>query len=156
MSFMELKKTQLLAIGIREAWDFFSSPVNLSKITPQSMDFTIIEEKSDPLEKMYAGMLITYRVRPFLGIPLAWVTEITEVEPPNFFIDEQRYGPYSFWQHQHRFSEVDGGTQVSDTVRYKLKGGVFSRPVERIIVAGRLKKIFDYRAKVLAEIFSTA
>ena len=155
MSFSMLQSSQRLAIGIDQAWEFFSSPGNLSKITPPSMDFSIIEEKSDPMDKMYSGMIIAYRVRPMLGIPLNWVTEITEVKEPEFFIDEQRYGPYAFWHHQHSFRAVDGGTEIGDTVRYRLKGWIFARPVEKLIVNRQLTQIFDYRRKVLAEIFPT-
>ena len=151
-----LKRKQSLPIGVEEALKFFSSPVNLSKITPREMDFTIIEEKSDPIDLMYAGMIIAYRVRPLLGIPLVWVTEITELFAPEYFIDEQLFGPYAFWQHQHHFRAVDGGTEISDTIRYRLKGGIFSKPIEKLFVARQLTYIFNYRAKVLAEIFPTA
>ena len=81
---------QNIPIDIHTAWDFFSSPNNLSKITPEKMNFIVTSHYN--AEKMYPGMLITYKVSPVFGIQLDWCTEITHVEEGKYFVDEQRFG----------------------------------------------------------------
>lgn len=146
-----LKTEQTLPIDINTAWDFFSSPDNLKKITPGNMGFDIISEYRE--KKMYPGMIISYKVSPILGIPLKWVTEITHVDEPRYFADEQRFGPYAFWHHQHKFYEVPGGVKMVDILHYKVKFGVIGRIMNSLIVAGQLRGIFSYRQKRLEEMF---
>lgn len=145
-----LERNQALPITQEQAWDFFSNPDNLVKITPPDMDFRIT---SPPWNDTYAGQIITYSVRPLLGISVSWTTEITHVEKPHFFVDEQRFGPYRFWHHQHRFREVSGGVEMQDLVHYLLHHDQLARLINRLIVAPRLRKIFDYRSRKLKEIF---
>ncbi|HSU17624.1 SRPBCC family protein [Longimicrobium sp.] len=143
-----LDRTQKLPISLARAWDFFSDAPNLARITPPWMGF----EVTSPLpERMYAGMIVVYRVRPLLGVPLRWVTEITHVDEPRRFVDEQRFGPYRFWHHEHRFSEIDGGVEMRDLVHYALAPG--GGPVRRFVVTPRLNRIFDHRRRVLEEMF---
>ena len=106
MKIHRLESEQWLPISLQEAWDFFSVPGNLDRITPEDMSFEILSGEKEPT---FAGQIITYRIRPFLGIPMNWVTEITQAVSGSHFIDEQRFGPYRFWHHLHRFSEKDGG-----------------------------------------------
>ena len=144
-----LKKVQFLPIKLEEAWNFFSSPSNLTKITPPGLGFNIISEHHG--EKMYAGQLIEYTVRPVLGIPVYWMTEITNVEPMKYFIDEQRYGPYSFWHHQHHFKEMDGGVEMTDIVHYKIAFWFFGDIANALFVKKQLQNIFDFREKVVKD-----
>ena len=104
-----LKVEQFLPISLEKAWDFFSSPKNLNEITPPEMTFKILY---DIPEKMYEGLMISYKVSPMLNIPLDWVTEITHIKENEFFVDEQRLGPYSIWHHEHHFKEIDGGVEM--------------------------------------------
>jgi ligand-binding SRPBCC domain-containing protein len=150
MRLHRLERRQRLPIGIEEAWAFFSDPANLAEITPPEMGFEIT---SPPTERMHAGMIVVYRVRPLARVPVTWVTEITHVEEPNFFVDEQRFGPYRFWHHQHRFLEVAGGVEIGDVVHYALPSGAgLLRP---ILVAPRLDAIFEHRRRVLEARFGT-
>ncbi|MCB0661581.1 MAG: SRPBCC family protein, partial [Saprospiraceae bacterium] len=144
------KSIQKLPIDLKTAWDFFSSPKNLSVITPPDLDFVI---KSELPEKMYPGMMIKYTVKPMLGIPVTWVTEITHVEDLKFFVDEQRVGPYSIWHHQHFFKEIEGGIEMTDIVDYKLPFGIIGDITHPFLVKPRLNQIFDYRFKKLEELF---
>ena len=112
-----LKTIQSLPISIEKAWDFLSDPGNLKTITPNYMGFKILEGAED---KMYAGQIIKYIVSPVLGIPLRWVTEITHVEDQKYFVDEQRFGPYSLWHHKHFIKAIPGGVEMIDIVDYKL------------------------------------
>lgn len=146
MRLYRLSTVQRLPISPVEAWAFFSDPRNLAEITPPSLGFTVTSELP---ERMYAGMIITYRVRPLLGIPVTWVTEITQVNQPYHFVDEQRFGPYRFWHHQHHFREVEGGVEARDLVHYALPLGRFTGAVRRWLVGPQLEKIFRYRRAVL-------
>ena len=102
----KIEREQFLPIPLQEAWDFFSSPSNLAKITPTSLGFVV---HVNVPERMYPGLLIQYTVSQLLGIPMRWVTEITHVREGEYFVDEQRFGPYSIWHHEHFFTAVEGG-----------------------------------------------
>jgi len=144
--------TQKLPITLSEAWDFFSSPLNLAKITPEDMAFTVTSNFSAS-EKMYPGMIITYKVAPVLGIKLNWMTEITQIMEGKYFIDEQRFGPYKFWHHQHHFKAVEGGTEMLDILTYGLPMGIFGQIANQVYVANKLQQIFSYRKKKVIELF---
>ena len=150
MKIYRFKKSQLLPITINEAWDFASSPKNLSKITPDYMGFNIIEKEDT---KMYAGQIIQYIVTPILGIPTKWVTEITHVKDKSYFVDEQRFGPYSLWHHKHFIKEVDGGVEMLDIIDYKIPLGLIGRIANPILVKPKLNEIFDYRKQKLIDLF---
>lgn len=152
MSLHTLERKQFLPIDLKTAWDFFSSPLNLREITPPYMNFVVTSDSAQ--EKMYAGMIITYRVSPILSIPIHWVTEITHVNEPYFFVDEQRFGPYSLWHHQHFFKEVEGGVEMIDRVNYKLPFGFLGDIAHFLFVKKQLNDIFNYRFEKLSHIFA--
>jgi ligand-binding SRPBCC domain-containing protein len=147
-----LHRTQHLPIQISEAWSFFSDPRNLAIITPSWLDFKMTCEAP---EKIYAGLIVTYRIRPFLRVPVTWITEITHVRAPHFFVDEQRFGPYRFWHHQHVFREADGGVEMEDLVHYALPYGALGTVINELLVQARLNEIFDFRRQTLARTFSS-
>jgi len=134
-----------------EAWDFFSSPANLQKITPEKLGFKIVSKHHG--EKMYAGQIIEYYVKPLFGIPLYWMTEITHVADKKYFIDEQRFGPYSMWHHQHHFKETPDGVEMTDIVHYKLPFGILGELAHTLFVKKQLQGIFDYRFKVVEDLW---
>lgn len=143
---------QLLPLSLPEAWEFFSRPENLARITPPDLGF----EVTSPLpERMYAGMIVTYRVSPFGRVGVPWVTEITHVREPEFFVDEQRSGPYRFWHHQHHFRAVDGGVEMSDLVHYQLPFGPLGDLFVARTVKRRVTKIFNYRRRMLEQLFGS-
>lgn len=146
-----LKTVQNIPVSIDKAWDFFSSPANLQAITPANLGFKIISKHHG--EKMYAGQVIEYKVSPLLGIPLYWMTEITHVEDKKYFVDEQRYGPYSMWHHQHHFKVIDGGVEMTDIVHYKLPLWFLGDMANGLFVKKQLQQIFDYRFKKVEELF---
>ncbi len=149
----ELYFTQWMPISLEEAWTFFSDPSNLKEITPAHMGFVVTSSHQG--NKMYAGQIIRYVVRPLFGIPLKWCTEITHVADRQYFVDEQRFGPYAFWHHQHRFTEQNGGVLMEDILHYKVPFGILGSLVDRMIVNREVNTIFAYRRKVLAERFGT-
>ncbi len=146
-----LERVQLFKLSLDEAWDFFSSPKNLQHITPAYMKFKVINNMFK--DTMYAGQIIEYTVRPLLGIPLHWMTEITHVKDSEYFIDEQRFGPYSFWHHQHHFKETDKGVEMTDLLHYKVPLYFVGRLANRFLVHNQVKKIFDYRFRKVEEMF---
>lgn len=146
-----LKTTTRLPISLKEAWEFFSDPKNLKEITPSNMGFNITSNFFK--EEMYEGMIITYTVKPLLGIKMPWMTEITHLKQMEFFVDEQRVGPYKVWHHQHHFKEIDGGVEMTDIVDYVVPFGILGRLIEPIIVRPKLNQIFDYRTKKMISLF---
>jgi ligand-binding SRPBCC domain-containing protein len=134
-----------------EVWDFISSPANLKIITPASMGFEVTTDT--PSDKMYAGLIIAYKVSPLLGIKMDWVTEITHVKEGAYFVDEQRFGPYALWHHKHFIKPIDKGVEMTDIVHYKIPFGVLGDLANAVIVRNKLKEIFDYRFKKMEELF---
>ena len=145
-----LKTIQHLPITLEQAWDFFSDPTNLNTITPDSMHFKTL---SGDDRKMFAGQIIHYKISPFKGIAMEWVTEITHVKDKEFFVDEQRFGPYKFWHHKHFFKAVEGGVEMEDIVHYKVPFGVLGKLLHPIIVKPKLDEIFRYRKQKLITLF---
>lgn len=146
----QLYRKSFLPISIDEAWDFFSSPKNLKKITPSYLGFEITSGEPG---RMYAGMNISYIVKPVLGIPLKWKTEITEVKDNEYFIDEQRVGPYKLWRHKHIFKETEEGVEMEDIVDYILPLGMLGRFAHVLFVERQLNHIFNFRASVTDELW---
>lgn len=147
-----IRKTQFLNSDLSTVWEFISSPKNLSAITPDYMGFEIL---NDPGDKMYAGQIIEYYVKPILGIKLHWVTEITHVKENAFFVDEQRFGPYAFWHHQHHVKSVNNGTEMTDIVHYKAPLGFIGTVANSLLIKRQLNDVFTYRYNKLEEIFNT-
>jgi ligand-binding SRPBCC domain-containing protein len=141
-----------IPITLDKAWDFFSSPLNLQKITPAEMKF-VVTSPYDADTKMYAGMIITYKVSPIAGIKLNWMTEITHVSDKQYFVDEQRFGPYALWHHQHHFKEVPGGVLMTDILNYALGFGPGGAFANKIFVKRKIEQIFKYREKAVKELF---
>lgn len=152
MKTYQLKFEQKLPISLEQAWDFFSSPLNLAKITPDHMGFIITSDFKEG-QKMYPGMIITYKVSPLLGIKLNWMTEITHVQDGKYFVDEQRFGPYALWHHQHHFEEIKGGVHMTDIINYAIPYGFIGRIANTILVEKEVRGIFDYREKKVEELF---
>ena len=146
----QLKTIQKLPITIDKAWDFFSNPKNLKEITPDKMNFRIL---SGADKSIFAGQIIQYKVTPMLGISTKWVTEITHVKDKEYFVDEQRFGPYSLWHHKHFIKEIEGGVEMEDIVDYKIPFGILGQIAHVLFVKNKLKEIFKYRKNKLNELF---
>ena len=147
-----IERVQKVPISLQQAWDFFQNPANLATITPDSMGFDI---RSEVPAKMYPGLFIHYKVSPLLGIKMNWTTEITHVNAPHYFVDEQRVGPYAIWHHEHHFKEIDGGVEMLDRVNYKVPFGILGKIAHPIVVKSKLEEIFDYRVRKVEELFGT-
>ena len=143
---------QVIPVTQERAWDFFSSPGNLSLITPPGLKFRITS--TDMPEKIYKGLQIDYRVSPLLNVPVRWLTKITEAEEPFSFVDEQLKGPYRYWKHQHFFNKVDGGIEMRDDVSYAIGFGFFGEVLNYMMIRKKIEEIFEYRRKKITEIFS--
>jgi len=146
-----IKTVQKIPVSMDEAWSFFSNPANLQAITPANLGFRIVSKYHG--DKMYPGQIIEYKVSPLLGIPMYWMTEITHVEPGKYFVDEQRFGPYALWHHQHHFKQIEGGVEMTDIVNYRIPLGFLGRIANSVLVKRQLKKIFDFRFTKVEEMF---
>ena len=145
------KTEQFLPIEIYKSWDFFSSPANLTIITPPELDLVILPGQDS--KEIYEGMMINYTVKPLLSFRLNWKTEICKVKKPLLFIDRQLKGPYKFWEHTHTFIERPGGVMVKDEVKYKLPYGVIGIAIHSLIIRHKIENIFTYRKNVLNKLF---
>jgi ligand-binding SRPBCC domain-containing protein len=143
---------QKLPITLDKAWDFLSDPKNLQIITPDYMGFKILSGVDRP---MFEGQLIQYIVTPIAGIKMKWVTEITHVRDKEYFVDEQRFGPYALWHHKHFLKEIPGGVLMEDVVDYKVPLGFLGQLVHPFLVKPKLNEIFNYREQKLTELFGT-
>jgi len=150
MKIYRLETIQNLPISQKEAWDFLSDPKNLKTITPDYMGFEIL---SGAAERMYAGQIIQYIVTPVFGIPTKWVTEITHVQEGSYFVDEQRFGPYNLWHHKHFINPIKNGVEMIDIIDYKIPFGFLGRIAHPLLVAPKLKEIFEYRKNALVALF---
>lgn len=147
-----IERIQAAPISAQACWEFFSDPRNLATITPPALGYRLLESRYEPI---FPGQLLECQVSPLWGIPLRWITEITHVVPPALFVDEQRFGPYRFWHHTHRFRPIDQGTEIVDTVCYMLPFGPIGSLMNRFLVAKQLKAIFDYRQEALETRFGS-
>jgi ligand-binding SRPBCC domain-containing protein len=146
-----LKSIQRIPADRKKVWDFFSDASNLQLLTPP---FLQLRPTNQPLKKeVYAGQVITYTVKPLLGIPFSWMTEIRHVDHEKMFVDEQRKGPYKLWHHQHHFEEIEGGVLMTDLVHYRLPGWIFGNLANSLIVKNKLQEIFSYRFNKINELF---
>ncbi len=146
----KLKQEQFLPISLDEAWNFFATPKNLNEVTPADMVFEIT---SDLPDKMYEGLIITYRIKPMLNISINWCTEITHIKDRTFFVDEQRKGPYNIWHHEHHFKETEGGVLMTDILHYDIGKSILGAIAGHLFVHKKVRQIFDFRYKTLEHYF---
>ncbi len=147
-----LLSTQVIPRPLDEVWEFFSTPKNLNALTPPEMSFQFTHGVDEP---MYLGQLIEYRVQILPLIKATWLTEITHLKDHSYFVDEQRIGPYQFWYHEHRFTEIQAGTLTTDTVTYSIPlGSLGGDIIHSLLIRPKLQTIFSYRQLKLNELFS--
>ncbi|HZW68706.1 MAG TPA: SRPBCC family protein [Pseudogracilibacillus sp.] len=144
------QQRQSLPISLDEAWEFFSNPQNLPKLTPDWMHLTF---KENIPNNMSVGMKMTQQVKPLFGIPLTWVTEITQIEEKVYFVDEQRIGPYRFWHHEHRLHERPSGVEVIDSLHYALPFNLLGEIAHQLSVKKKVAEVFEYRYETLENLF---
>jgi ligand-binding SRPBCC domain-containing protein len=152
MAFYQFKREQFIQADLATVWDFISSPANLKKITPPYMGFDITS--GDLPKKMYQGMIISYKVSPIWGIKTDWVTEITHIRELEYFVDEQRIGPYALWHHQHILIPQEKGVLMQDIVTYAPPMGLIGAIANKLIIEKKLREIFAYRWEVVEKMFN--
>ena len=144
-------REQIIPASTSEVWNFISSPENLKKITPPEMGFDITTPHLP--KKMYAGMIISYKVGVLPGFKTNWVTEITQVRDGEYFIDEQRVGPYRIWHHQHLLKAHDKGVIMTDLITYVPPMGFLGAIANKLMIEGKLNDIFTFRENAIIDIF---
>lgn len=146
-----LTSEQILPISLEKAWEFFTVPMNLDKITPKEMDFKIT---NNPPPKTYKGQIITYKIGVLPLIKSNWITEITHLEDQQFFVDEQRFGPYAMWHHEHHFEKIsENETKMKDIVNFKMPFGILGDLLAGYFVKNKVKFIFESRHTILEKTF---
>ncbi|WP_372645312.1 hypothetical protein [Ancylomarina sp.] len=153
MAFYQFYNEQLISASVDELWNFITSPENLKKITPDYMGFDICSK--DLPEKIYEGMIISYIVKPMFGLKTNWVTEITHVRDREYFVDEQRIGPYSLWHHQHIIEQQGDKVLMKDIVSYRPPFSFLGRIANKFIIQAKLNEIFEYRSQIIESIFKS-
>ncbi len=148
-----LHREQMIPAPREEVWRYFCDPKNLNEITPPDMNFEICVGGE---AQMYAGQLIEYRVEFIRGLRSLWLTEIAHVRPGEYFVDEQRVGPYRFWYHEHRFEAHPAGTKMIDHVTYVIPFGWLGDMLNALWIRNRLKAIFDFRQQKITSLFGVA
>lgn len=149
----EFKVEQHLPISLEKAWEFFSSPTNLSLITPPEMEFKILTK--DLKKEIFEGMEIDYRVRPIFRIPMKWKTRLCKIENNYTFTDIQLKGPYSIWEHTHTFVKTEKGVQMTDVIRYKIPLGFLGNWMNSLFVRKKVENIFNFRRQKLEKLFQS-
>ncbi len=145
------EQIQILPISLQESWNFFSNPENLALLTPAEMKFRHVFAPDQP--QVYPGMILVHTVSPVAGVPMTWVTEITQVEPMSRFVDEQRKGPFGMWHHIHMFKEVAEGTEIRDVLYYEMPFGFLGNIAHGLFAKKQIEEIFNYRRERLKEMF---
>ncbi len=143
MAVHSLEAIQKIPASLPEVWELFSNAANLARITPVNLGFRVISRRLPA--KIYPGLIIEYTLKPVLGIPVYWMTEITHVNGNSFFADEQRKGPYRLWHHQHHFREIEGGVEMTDIVHYQNPLWLLGELANTLFVKKQLRDIFSYR-----------
>ncbi len=151
MKIYHLRRSQTVKAELQTVFDFFKAPENLSKLTPRFLDLKILTPSPIRMEK---GALIDYTVR-VAGMRRRWTSIITEYDAPRRFVDEQSRGPYAFWHHTHIFEPSEGGTRITDEVRYAVPLGLIGQAANFIFVRNQLESIFRYRETVIRELFKS-
>lgn len=138
-----------LSVPVEKAWEFFSSPKNLEALTPDNLKFNIECLDSN---NTYPGQIICYSIRLNRLFKMNWVTEITHLKEQEYFVDEQRFGPYKMWHHIHRFKANEQGVLMTDDIYFKLPFPFFSSLIFKFFVKNNLEQIFNYRKFKLEEL----
>ena len=149
MAFFQYKTQMHFNNSLEEIWEFISNPKNLQKITPEYMQFRILNDSLP--EKMYPGMIIKYSVKPIFKIPTTWVTEITQVRDKEYFVDEQRVGPYAMWHHQHILQKTKDGVMMKDIISYKPPFGIIGALSNKLFIRSKIEEIFEFRNMAFAK-----
>lgn len=146
-----LNTQQTINATIDEVWNYFSNPDNLNNLTPSDLKFEITTPKCT---STYLGQIIAYKIQLLPQIKTSWITEITHLIPKKMFVDEQRFGPYAMWHHEHHFEEINGNVVMTDIVSYKLPLGFLGRLVTGKIIRKKIKSIFRYRYQAVQVAFN--
>lgn len=153
MKIYQLYRRQKLKLSRQMAWDFFSSPYYLNEITP---GFFNVEITSRVPEKIYAGLMISYRMKAVFGMPMAWLSEVSHCDEPHRFVYQQAVGPFKFWSHEVCLTEADDGIVVEDIVFYAMPWAWFGQCMHALLIGGKLQRIFDTRSEYLQKRWGVA
>lgn len=151
MRIRQIQESIALPIPLEEAWAFFANPANLNEVTPPDMRFQTLGGDEGPVRE---GHLIWHRIKLGPMVYRTWVTEICVVREKEYFVDDQKFGPFKLWHHRHSFQSLSATeTRVTDTIRYALPFWPLGEIVHDFLVGPRLKTMFDFRRQAFQERF---
>ena len=150
MAVYQIENSIYLPISKEKAWIFISNPANLLKITPEKVNFRILEPKE---EGFYEGQIFAYQLTPFPGYSTRWVSEISKIREGHYFIDIQLEGPYKLWHHQHHIRSVEEGVEIRDIVHYSMPLGILGKIAQGLFVKKQLLETFRYREEKMIALF---
>lgn len=95
------------------------------------------------------GESVTWRARHF-GVVWRMTNEITTLEAPHTFVDEQVRGPFARFRHRHRFEATPTGTRMVDEITFRAPFGALGRIAEGLVLRRYLVRLIRERNRSLA------
>ncbi|WP_199186866.1 TIGR01777 family oxidoreductase [Blastopirellula marina] len=130
-----------IPVSVEKAFRWHERPGAIDRLIPPWEDVRI-EERAPSIDP---GNRVVMRMR-IGGFPVRWVAEHTSLDPNHSFHDRQVSGPFSRWEHTHRFTPVDGDHCVlEDEVDYQIPGGSLGKRLGNSQVERMLLQMFRYR-----------
>lgn len=86
------------------------------------------------------------------GLPQVHESLITRYERPAFFQDAMARGRFKRFQHDHRFTEIDGHTLVVDKVKFSLPLGRPGKVVARWVMVPHIAALLRRRVILLKHV----
>jgi ligand-binding SRPBCC domain-containing protein len=136
--------------SLDEVWEFLANPRTVAAVSPPDLGLRVT---SEPPVRVYPGLIVTYDLEVLPRVRWHWVTEVTHIREGRLLVDEQRFGPFRMWHHEHHLAAHDGGVEVRDLITYALPLGPLGVLADLVLVSHRLERTFAFRRRVLAQRF---
>ncbi|MBS0656780.1 MAG: SRPBCC family protein [Verrucomicrobia bacterium] len=139
---LEFSRSCWLPAEPAAVYAFHADPRNIVHVSPPGQDARIVEGAGPAV----AGALFEVEVTVLGYLPLAWQARWQDVEPPRLLCDTSSNALFRHWEHRHEFAPApEGGTILTDRVRYALPGGWLGRLVGATLVRALFAGMFAYR-----------
>lgn len=136
-----------------------NAPVQLCFDLSRSIDLhlqSMQNSKEQAIAGVTAGLInlhetVTWKARHF-GIPIKMTVKITEMQEPNFFVDEMVSGPFKWFRHYHGFQACNSGTLMVDEFVFRSPLGWLGKLVDKFLLKSYMQKLLQQRNQVLKEV----
>lgn len=141
-----------IAAPVEALWAFHASHDALINLTPPSRKLRarapevpsgLPSEGPTPLVDG-ALHILEFRLGPFTSV---WRARISEVRPPEGFVDTAEQSPFRRWVHRHVFQSTEKGCKLIDEVEFELPLAPLST-IALPFVMRDLRKLFAFRHDV--------